>query len=157
MKLSGRTDIGAPVAFVFGALSDFEGWERSAMRRGADVHRTDKLRTPGAGMTWQARFAWRGRERQLQIRLLKLEPTQQISVGFDGPAVEGVLNIELVELSAKRTRMMMQVEIKPRTLPARLFIQSMKLARGRTMKKYEARLQSIARDIELRFAGQPTL
>ena len=89
------------------------------MRRGADVHRTDKLRTPGAGMTWQARFAWRGRERQLQIRLLKLEPTQQISVGFDGPAVEGVLNIELVELSAKRTRMMMQVEIKPRTLPAR--------------------------------------
>lgn len=127
------------------------------MRRGADVHRTDKLRTPGAGMTWQARFAWRGRERQLQIRLLKLEPTQQINVGFDGPSVEGVLNIELVELSAKRTRMMMQVEIKPRTLPARLFIQSMKLARGRTMKKFDARLLSIAKDIELRFAGQPTL
>lgn len=127
------------------------------MRRGADVHRTDKLRTLGTGMTWQARFAWRGRERQLQIRLLKLDPTQQLSLGFDGPSVEGMLNIELVELSAKRTRMMMQVELKPRTLPARLFIQSMKLARGRTMKKYEARLQAIARDIELRFAGQPTL
>ena len=51
MKLSGRTDIGAPVAFVYAALSDFEGWERSAMRRGADVNRTDKLRVPGVGMT----------------------------------------------------------------------------------------------------------
>ena len=157
MKLSGRTDIGAPVAFVFGALSDFEGWERSAMRRGADVHRTDKLRDAAPGMTWQARFAWRGRERQVQIRLLTLEPITRLSVEFDGPSVEGVLNVELVELSAKRTRMMMQVEVKPRTLPARLFIQSMKLARGRTMKKYEARLQAIARDIELRYAGQPTL
>ena len=156
MKLSGRTDIGAPVAFVFGALSDFEGWERTAMRRGADVHRTDKLRDAGPGMTWQARFAWRGRERQVQIRLLTLEPTTRLSVGFDGPSVEGVLNIELVELSAKRTRMMMQLEVKPRTLPARLFIQSLKLAKSRVQKRYDARLAQLAADIEARVgaAGQ---
>jgi carbon monoxide dehydrogenase subunit G len=157
MKLSGRTDIGAPVAFVFAALSDFEAWERAAMRRGADIHRTDKLRAPGAGMTWQARFAWRGRERQLQVRLTKLQPTLQLTLDFDGPSVEGNLNIELVELSAKRTRMLMQVDLKPRTLAARLFIQSMKLAKGRVQRKYDARLQSVARDIEARFTGQPTL
>lgn len=157
MKLSGRTDIGAPVAFVFAALSDFEAWERAAMRRGADVHRTDKLRASGPGMTWQARFAWRGRERQLQVRLTKLQPTVNLALDFDGPSVEGTLNIELVELSAKRTRMMMQVELKPRTLSARLFIQSMKLAKRRVNRRYDARLQSIALDIEQRFAGQPTL
>jgi len=157
MKLSGRTDIGAPVAFVFAALSDFEAWERAAMRRGADVHRTDKLRVAGPGMTWQARFAWRGRERQLQVRLAKLQPTLQMTVDFDGPSVEGNLNIELVELSAKRTRMLMQVDLKPRTLAARLFIQSMKLAKRRVQRKYDARLQNIAKDIEARFTGQPTL
>lgn len=157
MKLSGRTDIGAPVAFVFAALSDFEAWERAAMRRGADVHRTDKLRAPGPGMTWQARFAWRGRERQLQVRLTKLVTNLNLALDFDGPSVEGNLNIELVELSAKRTRMLMQVDLKPRTLSARLFIQSMKLAKGRVQRKYDARLLSIAQDIEQRFAGQPTL
>lgn len=157
MKLSGRTDIGAPIAHVFAALSDFEAWERAAMRRGADVHRTDKLRAPGPGMTWQARFAWRGRERQLQVRLTKLQPNLHLALEFDGPSVEGILNIELVELAAKRTRMLMQVDMKPRTLAARLFIQSMRLAKGRVQRKYDARLQAIARDIEHRFAGQPTL
>jgi carbon monoxide dehydrogenase subunit G len=157
MKLSGRTDIGAPIAFVFAALSDFEAWERAAMRRGADVHRTDKLRAPGPGMTWQARFAWRGRERQLQVRLTKLQPDLNLALEFDGPSVEGVMNIELVELAAKRTRMLMQVDMKPRTLAARLFIQSMRLAKGRVQRKYDARLQAIARDIEQRFTGQPTL
>lgn len=157
MKLSGRTDIGAPVAFVFAALSDFEAWERSAMRRGADVHRTDKLRNPGPGMTWQARFAWRGRERQLQVRLTKLVTNLTLALDFDGPSVEGNLNIELVELSAKRTRMLMQVDLKPRTLAARLFIQSMKLTKNRVQRKYDARLQNIAKDIEARFTGQPTL
>jgi carbon monoxide dehydrogenase subunit G len=153
MKLSGRTDIGAPVAFVYAALSDFEGWERSAMRRGADVNRTDKLRVPGVGMTWQARFAWRGRERQLQVRLTKLEPQNGLTLDFDGPSVEGTLNIELVELAAKRTRMLMQVEAKPRTLAARLFVQSLRLAKGRVQRRYDARLTSIARDIEARFTG----
>lgn len=157
MKLSGRTDIGAPVAFVFAALSDFEAWERAAMRRGADVHRTDKLRTPGPGMTWQARFAWRGRERQVQVRLTKLVTNLNLALDFDGPSVEGNLNIELVELSAKRTRMLMQVDLKPRTLSARLFIQSMKLTKNRVQRKYDARLQTIAKDIEARFTGQPTL
>lgn len=157
MKLSGRTDIGAPIAFVFAALSDFEAWERAAMRRGADVHRTDKLRAVGPGMTWQARFAWRGRERNLQIRLTKLQPLLNLAVDFDGPSVEGNLNIDLVELSAKRTRMLMQVDLKPRTLSARLFIQSLKLAKRRVQRKYDARLVSVAKDIEQRFAGQPTL
>jgi carbon monoxide dehydrogenase subunit G len=157
MKLSGRTDIGAPVAFVFAALSDFEAWERAAMRRGADVHRTDKLRNPGPGMTWQARFAWRGRERQLQVRLTKLVSNLNLALDFDGPSVQGNMNIELVELSAKRTRMLMQVDLKPRTLAARLFIQSMKLTKNRVQRKYDARLQNIAKDIEARFAGQPTL
>ncbi|ESW59276.1 MAG: DNA polymerase III subunits gamma and tau [Rhodobacter sp. CACIA14H1] len=157
MKLSGRTDIGAPVAYVFDFLSDFEGWERSAMRRGADVHRTDKLRVPGIGMTWQARFAWRGKERQVQVRLKRMDRPGNIALDFDGPSVEGFVNIELVELAAKRTRMLMQVEVRPRTLAARLFLQSLKLAKAKVQKRYDGRLAGIARDIEARFAGQPTL
>jgi carbon monoxide dehydrogenase subunit G len=157
MKLNGRTDIGAPIAFVFASLSDFEAWERVALRRGADVHRTDKLRVPAPGMTWQARFAWRGRERQLQVKLTALTPDTGLEIAFDGPSITGTLKIELVELSARRTRMMMHVEAKPRTLAARLFIQSMKLAKRRVQKRYDARLVAIAQEIEQRFAGQPTL
>lgn len=153
MKLSGRTDIGAPIGFVFDFLTDFDGWERTAMRRGADVNRTDKLRVPGVGMTWQARFAWRGRERQVQVRLTQIAGPGHMALEFDGPSVEGTLHVELVELAAKRTRMLMQVEAKPRTLPARLLMQSMRLAKAKLQKRYDARLASIARDIEQRFAA----
>lgn len=157
MKLSGRTDIGAPLAFVYEALADFDGWERSAMRRGADVNRTDKLRKPGPGMTWQARFAWRGKERHMQLRLKRLEPGKGLTLEFDSPSVEGAMNIDLVELSARRTRALMQVDIRPRTLAARLFIQSMRLTKGRVQRRFDGRLQVLAQDIEQRFAGNPTL
>ena len=150
MKISGRTDIGAPIDFVFGFLSDFDGWERAALRRGADVTRTDKLRKPGAGMTWHVRFAWKGRERELQIKVVKLDPAGQMTLSFDGPAIEGTLNAELVSLASKRTRLLAQVEAKPRTLAARLFIQSLKLAKSRVQKRYDARLDQLARDIEIR-------
>jgi len=157
MKLNGRTDIGAPIAFVFSSLSDFEAWERAALRRGADVHRTDKLRVPAPGMTWQARFAWRGRERQMQIRLTGISPMTGMDIAFDSPSVTGTMRIELVELSARRTRMLMHVDLKPRTLAARLFIQSMRLAKRRVQKRFDGRLAAIAQDIEQRFSGQPTL
>ncbi|EKD59823.1 MAG: hypothetical protein ACD_54C01115G0002, partial [uncultured bacterium] len=43
MRFATKQDIEAPIADVFRLLSDFESWERAAMRRGAEVARTDKL------------------------------------------------------------------------------------------------------------------
>lgn len=152
MKLSGRTDIEAPTAFVFSVLSDFDYWERAAMRRGADVHRTDKQKTIGPGMSWLVRFGWRGRERQLHMKLTALDRPNQIAFAGDGPSVIIGINCEIVELSAKRCRIIVQSEIKPRTLAARLFIQSMKLAKVKVARRYEARLKTAAEMIEARYA-----
>ena len=43
MKLNVRQDIDLPIARVFARLSDFDGWQKAALRRGAEVARTDKL------------------------------------------------------------------------------------------------------------------
>lgn len=154
MKLSGRTDIQAPASFVFDVLSDFDYWERAAMRRGADVHRTDKLKEPGAGMAWLIRFGWRGRERQMHMKLVALDRPTQIVFAGDGPSVIVGITCEIVELSAKRCRIIVQTDIKPRTLAARLFIQSLKLAKGKVVKRYESRLTAAAAMIEARYADQ---
>lgn len=155
MKLSGRTDTGASLDVAYAFLADFDGWERAALRRGADVTRTDKLKVPGPGMTWHVRFAWRGRERELQIKVVTLDPAGHVTLAFDGPAVEGQVNAELVSMAAKRTRLLLQVEVKPRTLTARLFIQSLKLAKMRVQKRFDGRLAQLAADIEAKQAGGP--
>jgi hypothetical protein len=151
MKLSGRTDVQAPVEFVFDAISDFDFWERAALRRGAEVTRTDKLRQPAPGMSWMIRFGWRGRERQMHVVLKQLERPQVLAIEGDSPSVEGVASIELVALSATRVRLLVQTTIKPRTLAARLFVQSMRLARGKVAARYDKKLRQLATIIEQRY------
>ena len=51
MRFTTKQDIEAPLDFVYRTMTDFEGWERAAMRRGAEVERTDKLTRVGPGMS----------------------------------------------------------------------------------------------------------
>lgn len=153
MKISGRTDVQAPVEFVFDAIADFEFWERAAMRRGADVTRTDKLRTAGPGMSWMIRFGWRGRERQMFVSLKQYMRPSVLVMDGDSPSVEGMAQIELVPLSATKSRILVQTTIKPRTLAARLFIQSLRLARKKVNNRFDKKLQQLAQIIEQRHAN----
>ena len=58
------------------------------------------------------------------------------------------LELELVALSTNRTRISVTFEIKPLTLPARLFVQSMKLAKTNLSNRFKQRVAEYARDIE---------
>ncbi|RGP38200.1 SRPBCC family protein [Pseudotabrizicola alkalilacus] len=153
MQLSSRTDIEAPVEFVFAALSDFEAWERAAMRRGADVSRIDKLRAPGVGMGWHVIFRFRGKERTVDLRLTGLEPDAKLGFSGAGRMIEGDMSVELLSLSPKRTRLVLHSKVRPLTIAARLFLQSLKLAKGRVQGKLNKRLQDLATDLETRFAA----
>ena len=56
MKLATREDIDAPIEAVFEQLSDFDGFERAALRRGAEVRAHRRAdRHVGAGMAWKRR------------------------------------------------------------------------------------------------------
>ncbi|MDO8881880.1 MAG: SRPBCC family protein [Pseudotabrizicola sp.] len=153
MHLSSRTDIEAPIEHVYKVMSDFENWERAAMRRGADVSRTDKLRAPGVGMGWHVIFRFRGKERAIDIYLTEQEPGAKLAFKGKGRMVEGDLSIELVSLAPKRTRMVLHTQVRPLTIAARLFLQSLKLAKGRVQGKLNKRMEQLAIDIETRFNG----
>jgi len=151
MKLQAKQDIEAPVAFVYKVLSDFDGWERSAMRRGADVNRTDKLRQPGPGMTWIAKFSYRGKERTVSIRIDAMDPPGHLAISAFSPVIEGRCKMDLLELAARRTRLHLDLDTRPKTFAARLYFQSLKLARGRVERNLDKRLSGLAAEIEERF------
>lgn len=151
MKITSRQDIEAPVAFVYDALKDFDYWERAAMRRGADVTRTDKLASAGPGLAWAIRFPFRGKDRKLGLQLVTLDTGGQLGFAGTGGNFDGTAMVDLMELGAKRTRMTVVGEAKPRSLAARLVLQSLKLARGRVQGRMDKRIAAIAMEIEERF------
>ena len=156
MKFSSREDVEVPIARVFGMLADFEVFERSAIRRGADVQRLGDHDVPHVGQSWQARFSYRGKERNSKIELTKYAaPTDMVFEGQSGGLLT-TLMLELVALSPNRTRITVGFEIKPRTLPARLFVQSMKLAKATLNKRFRLRVAEYAKDIEERVARVPS-
>ncbi len=148
MKLTTRQDIEAPLDVVYQRLTDFEHFERMAMRRGAEVERTDRLKRPDVGMAWRLRFVFRNKPRTLSVRFADAEPGSHLSWAFDSPMLEGTVRIELVSLAPRRTRMSMAAEVRPKTLAARLMIQSMRLAKGRVQRRFDVTAGQLANLIE---------
>lgn len=151
MNLSTREDIEAPVDYVFTALSDFGDFERAALRRGAEVTRTDDLGAIGPGAAWRAQFEMRGKPRRLDVTLSEYDHPRRMR--FDGGSknIEGELVYELHELSPRRTRVIVKVEMRPLSLPARIALQSLRLAKTRTNAKFGRRVRGFVREIEGRY------
>lgn len=153
MKLSAREDVDAPIGVVFDRLADFDGWARAGLRRGADVQRTDALRQPGPGMTWKLGFVYRGKPRRLTLTLDEMVAPSRLAFSGLGPNLEGGLTVDLLEMTPARTRMTIKLEVRPRTLVARLFIQSLKLGRGKVESRFRARVAQLATEIDGRARG----
>jgi carbon monoxide dehydrogenase subunit G len=153
MKLATKKDVEAPISAVWAGLSDHEAWERAAMRRGVDVTRTDSLRQSGAGMSWHAKFDFRGKPRKVDMTLTEMVEPNLVGFTLVSSAVEVVTRIELFEMSTKRTRLHVTCDMKPRTLGARLFLQSLRLARAKVDRKFDARIAQLALDLEQRTRG----
>ena len=151
MRFATKQDIEAPIADVFRIISDFEAWERAAMRRGAEVARIDKLRTVAAGMRWAARFSYRSKPRNMELELTQIETPSLLRFAGISKAIEGVASVDLMELGGKRTRMHMVLEVSPRSPTARLFLQSLRLARARIDRKFDQRAAQLAGEIEARY------
>jgi hypothetical protein len=148
MKFSAKQDVEAPIAFVFAYLTDFDTWERSALRRGAEVARTDQMRSPGAGMSWKAAFAYRGTMRKLDIQLVKMVAPNTLQIAAKSPAIEVDTGLNLTEMSARRCRLHATLDVTPRNLAARLFMQSLRLARARMDRKFALRIAQVVAEIE---------
>ena len=151
MKLAAKYDIEAPAAFVFAQLADFEGWERAAMRRGADIMRNDKLGVAGPGMTWDCRFRYRGKDRHATIGLDAISPISALALTGKSAPVNGALQIDILDLATRRTRVEVRLEVRPNTIAARIYLQSLRLARSRVERSFDQRVAQLAVEIEERF------
>jgi hypothetical protein len=148
MKLTAKSDLEAPAAFVYARLADHPAWEREALRRGAEIERPADMPQSGEGAGWRVRAPFRGKIRKILLTIELMVPDQLIRLGIDGQSMEGDAMVEITALSARRTRMKVTLEIKPKTLAARLFLNTLRLARTRVQARLDKRMGQLAARIE---------
>lgn len=150
MRFAAKEDIAAPIDRVFAALTDFESFERLAIAKGAEVTRTDRMPAKGAGMTWDTAFRLRGRKRRVALRLSAYEPTSALRITGQSPNLDIAVAVTLVALAPHRTRISVEAEILPRTLAARIVLQSARIGKARLTRKFQERVRTLARLIASR-------
>lgn len=151
MDFTTREDIEAPAGFVFDRFSDFAGFEKLALRRGAEVVRTDRLEAPGPGMQWRALFPWGGKPRRILLTLEDFRRPTQMRFAVESKNLTGEMTVDLTEMQPGQTRAILKLKVKPLTMTARVMLQGMRLAKGRTVKKMHERLAGFAREAEERY------
>lgn len=148
MELTAREDIEAPIDEVFRAVSDFAAFERAVLRRGAEVRRTDEQGSIGAGMRWEVVFAFRGKTRKADLRIVEFNGIDAMKVLGHSGGIEVEFNVELVALSRARTRLDIRAVISANSLPARLLLQPMRLAHSNILKRFRKRVAVFAGKVE---------
>ena len=156
MKLTAKTDLDVPVSFVFDVLSDHDSWVDEARRRGAEVEPVVDRPASSVGAGWRLRFAFRGRTRKVLVWVEGIQPDHLLSYAFEGQVFEGGSTIEVTALSARRTRLRVALTVKPKTLAARLLLNTLRLARRKVQARFDKRLGQLAGVIQARHAERRT-
>jgi hypothetical protein len=151
MKLTAKTDLDAPAEFLHACLCDTTLWEREASRRGVEIERPADMPLTGVGAGWRARVPFRGRVRKVLLRLDELTGDRIVAYSFDGQALVGTVHLETTSLSARRSRLKVIIDAKPRTLAARLFLNTLRLARRKAEDRMEKRVGQLGALIAERY------
>ena len=154
MHFETKEDIDSPIADMFAAITDFETFERSAIRRGVEVQRLSEPGETLVGLSWDVAFLFRGTQRKMALKVVSSDAPNSISLLAEGNGMTADMQVDLVALSPRRTRMTVRIDLKPKTLAARLLVQSLKLARNKINRKFRLRVADFARMTEGRL-NQP--
>jgi hypothetical protein len=150
MKFSNRVDVALPADKLFDRITDIPAIERAALRKGVTMKRLDAMMEKGAGMSWDVAFRLRGKDRQMIVDVARFEHPAQVEYAGTSSSFEVGLVLVLTELTKGRTRLSTELELKPRTLGARLLLQSARLGRGNLERRYDERVKSFLRELERR-------
>lgn len=152
MEFNAHDDVDVPLEAAFDLLSEYDVFERMAMRRGIEVQRHDPDSPIGIGTKWTVDFEWRGKDITMRAEITRFERPDLIEIEAIMPGMDVTIAFELLALSKKRTRLHFKAVSSAKTLPMRLLLQSLKLARSNIDKKFRERVQLQCRSLEERYA-----
>ena len=146
MKFVAKKDVEIPQQVLFDRMADFQLFERVAIRRGVEVIRTGSMASAG-GLKWDCKFEYRGRDRNARVQVAEFTTPERLVFLVTNAALNLRLDITLSPLSKKQSRFIVTSVIEPKTVTARLLVQSMKLARSKYNQRYQKRVAEVANEL----------
>lgn len=140
MKFSTRQDTDLPADHLFDAVSDFQRIERILVRRGAEVRRVDPTQEPGAGMVWDVSFDLRGKRRDLRLEVVQFDRPEKIVIHGQSEPLDLTIDMTVIALTRTKSRLIFELEAKPRNMRARLMLQTAKLGKSQLDRKFAQRV-----------------
>ncbi len=149
MKFASSTDIEATLDHTFNAFANFELFEKMGVKSGAAVRRLECASPRDPGAQWQIDAKIRGKQRHIELELTSFDRPEFIGFKARTGGVKALIKIDLIFLSARHTRANLQLDLNPKTISARLFVQGVKLVKKRVDVKIEKGLKKFGNSIEL--------
>ena len=146
MKFVAKEDIALPQQVLFDFMADFQMFERVAIRRGVEITRSGSMASSD-GLKWDCTFEFRGRDRMACVHLDEFSAPEKMAFLITNPALDNRVEITVSALSKKQSRFQVSTVLEPKTLTARLLIQSMKLARSKYNKRFQKRVAEVANEL----------
>jgi len=148
MQFKAWEDVDAPLDYTFQRFTDFAKFEDAARDQGAEIRRVDNFVTPAEGVKWRGSVEVRGKTRGIEAELTRLADGEQVMLEARIGGMEVHYQMDFDALTDAATRVSVLTELKPRTLAARLIIQSAKLARGKIKQRIDGRLARFGNEVE---------
>lgn len=145
MKFSARTEMAEAPEPLFAALADFAGWEAKARRHGIEVERIKGGVMPAVGALWAVHFVYRGRGRHTRAELTNFDAPRTLAFSGQSGGFTYSVDARLVPLARQTTRLLLDFEIQPRTLAARILLQTARLGRARLNARFQHRTDALGR------------
>ena len=146
MKFVAKEDVALPQQVLFDLMAEFQMFERVAIRRGVEITRSGSMASSD-GLKWDCTFEFRGRDRMACVHLDEFSAPEKMAFLITNPALDNRVEITVSALSKKQSRFQVSTVLEPKTLTARLLIQSMKLARSKYNKRFQKRVAEVANEL----------
>lgn len=148
MQISHTEELDAPIGHVFAACTDFADFKRRAEARGARITRKDDLAAPGVGMAWTIATKLHGRDRLIDVEVVTFDRPEAMALRSITGGLDGLAVLDLREIRGGRTQLGLAIDVKAENFPARLVLQTLKLARTRLTRQLRQRLGAFAKRVE---------
>ena len=92
-------------------------------------------------------FEYRGRDRRATVQLSEFSAPERMLFLVTNSALNTRLDITISALSKTQSRFQVTAVLEPKSLTARLLVQSMKLARSKYNKRFQKRVAEVASEL----------